>query len=84
MAPVSSPLWFSIRLYDCNGQLLAQWNYDEICPVTAPRFTYPNDDSRCPYRIEFWHQIVRELPAHVDINDAIKAAVDAFAVKARA
>jgi hypothetical protein len=85
MAPVSKPLWFTIRLHDCNRQLLAQWNYDEIWPVTAPQFTYPNESSQAAYFIEFWHHLVwnEALPAHVDINRAISAAVEAFANKVR-
>jgi hypothetical protein len=74
------PLWFRIQLIDCNGQLLAQWTYDEVYPVIAPQFTYDNQDERYPYRIRFTHLTETEkiLPIG-DLNQAIYIAVQQFA-----
>jgi hypothetical protein len=66
-------IFFNITLYDCNGQRLAQWNYDSMYPVTPPTFTYPNENSAVPYVIEFRDKMVwKELLDVGDLNAAIR------------
>ena len=73
----SSPLYFRIQLKDVNGQILAQWPHDEKFPVIPPRFTYPNEDYRLPYIIEFYDCMIytHPLPANIDLNLAIDDAI---------
>lgn len=77
---MDKPLWFRITLIDVNGQYLATWNYDSHWPVIPPQFTYPNNDYRCPFSIEFRHNTVLQnhLRTDCDLNHAIYEATQKY------
>ena len=81
---MNGKLWFMITLIDCGGQIRAQWEYNEWFPVTAPGFTYPNQDEKCPYLLRIYHQSSQEyiLPCG-EINTAIRLTVQNIADKLR-
>ena len=74
---MNNRLYFRIQLIDPGGQVIASWPYDKMFPVIAPRFTYPNEDYRAPYVIEFYDAMVhtRTLPVKIDLNLAIDDAI---------
>jgi hypothetical protein len=79
---MTGPLWFMITLVDCSGQHLATWNYDEVYPVTAPQFTYPNQDEAAPYVLQFRSTGVKDVMLPMgNLNIAIRNAIAAYVKK---
>ena len=74
---MSGPLYFRIQVKETGGQIIAQWPYDKMFPVIPPRFSYPNEDYRAPYIIEFYDAMIyaHPLPANIDLNLAIDDAI---------